>query len=69
MIRRLLQRLHRFWFDGDGDEVGTDELFRAVRVMRHMLKRTGLIEDPQVRREFDEVERIERELRHERQGR
>jgi len=70
MIRRLFARLHQFWFDGTGDDdAETDEIFRAIRFMRHVAKRTGIMEDPHVRHEFAEAERDARALRRERQRR
>lgn len=68
MIRRLLMRLHRFWFDGNGDGVD-DDVIGAYRSVRRMVRRLDMTEDPRVRREFDAIERDLRALqRKRRQG-
>lgn len=69
MIRRLLHRLHQFWFDGAGDCLGHDDEVRAYRAVRMLVARLGLAEDPRIQREFDEMERENRALRRERQRR
>lgn len=67
MIRRLLQRLHQFWFDGGtGDCAADDEMLREYRLTRRLTERLGIAEDPRVRREFDAMERESRTLRGER---
>lgn len=68
MIRRIFRRLHQWWFDGDGD--GDDDDVRgAYRFTRRLVRQLGMIEDPRIRREFDEIERELRALQRKRSGR
>lgn len=67
MIRRLLQRLHRFWFDGIGDH-DDDDVISAYRSTRRLTRQLKMTEDPRVRREFDEIERDLRALQRKRSG-
>lgn len=69
MIRQLLARLRRFWFDGTDGCAGHDDELRAYRVARGLAERLGMTEDPRIQREFAEMERENRALRRERQRR
>lgn len=69
MIRRLFARLRRLWLDGTGDCARNDDMLRAYRFTRALTERLGLAEDPQVKREFEQMERESRALRRERHRR